>query len=75
MDCISCHNRPSHKFWTPTLGVDVLMTADRISRDLPWIKKVAADALVEEYPDRDSAHKGLRQAISGFYEKEYRYDL
>ena len=71
MDCLGCHNRPAHVFWTPTLGVDVLMTAKRISPDLPWIKKVAVDALVEEYPDRDSAHKGLRQTITSFYEKEY----
>lgn len=71
MDCLGCHNRPAHVFWTPTLGVDVLMTAKRISPDLPWIKKVAVDALVEKYPDRDSAHEGLRQAITGFYEKKF----
>lgn len=71
MDCLGCHNRPAHIFWTPTLGVDVLMTAKRISPDLPWIKRVAVDALIEEYPDRDSAHKGLRQTLTSFYENEY----
>jgi hypothetical protein len=71
MDCLGCHNRPSHIFWTPTLGVDILMTAKRISPNLPWIKKVAVDALVAEYPDRDMAHKGLRQTIAGFYEENY----
>ncbi|NOQ45276.1 MAG: cytochrome C [Desulfobulbaceae bacterium] len=71
MDCLGCHNRPSHTFWTPTMGVDILMTTNRISSSLPWIKKVAVDALVKEYPDRDTAHEGMQQTITGFYEKEY----
>ena len=71
MDCLGCHNRPTHNYWTPALGVDILMTANRISPNLPWIKKVAVDALVEEYPDRDTAHEKLHQAITGFYVKNY----
>ena len=71
LDCIGCHNRPTHIYWTPTLGVDALMTAKRIPRDLPWIKKVAVEALVEEYPNSVTAHQGMQLAILGFYEKEY----
>lgn len=70
-DCIGCHNRPTHIFSPPDTAVDMALAENVISRSLPWIKKVAVDALVMEYSDRKKAHEGLRNSIVGFYQKQY----
>ena len=71
MDCMDCHNRPTHIYPPPEGAVDVAMSSGLISPALPWIKKVAVDALVRDYPDRDAAAKGIREEITGFYASTY----
>lgn len=71
MDCMSCHNRPSHIHPAPDTAVDAAMAGGVIDRTLPWIKKVAVDSLVVEYPDRAAAHVGIREAVQKFYAARY----
>jgi hypothetical protein len=71
MDCMHCHNRPSHLFLPPELAVDKALEGGNISYKLPWIKKLAVDALLEKYEDRESAHEKIRQAIEGYYRKNF----
>jgi nitrate/TMAO reductase-like tetraheme cytochrome c subunit len=71
MDCMDCHNRPTHIYQPPEGAVDRAMASGLIAPTLPWIKKVAVDALVREYPTRDAAHAGIRGEIMAFYEKQY----
>ncbi len=71
MDCMDCHNRPSHIFPAPDSAVDQALFGGSISRTLPWIKKVAVDNLVKEYTSRDEAHSEITKAIEGYYEKQY----
>jgi hypothetical protein len=71
MDCMDCHNRPTHIFQVPDGAVDKAMASGLIPPSLPWIKKVAVDALVREYGERDAAHTGIRKEILGFYAKDY----
>ena len=71
MDCMDCHNRPTHIFQTPDGAVDRALASGQIPRNLPWFKKVAVDALVRPYPTRAAADAGLRAEILGFYEKNY----
>jgi len=71
MDCMDCHNRPTHIYPAPEGAIDVAMSSGLISPTLPWIKKVAVDALVREYPDRDAAAKGIRDEITAFYATSY----
>ncbi len=71
MDCMDCHNRPAHNFPTPDSGVDQAMLRGQIPTDLPWIKKVAVEALFREYTDQDDAKSGIRSYIRDFYAKKY----
>ena len=71
MDCMDCHNRPTHIFQAPDGAVDRAMASGQIPTNLPWIKKVAVDALVRPYPTRAAAAAGLRTEVLGFYEKQY----
>ncbi|HUW60348.1 MAG TPA: NapC/NirT family cytochrome c [Candidatus Bathyarchaeia archaeon] len=45
MDCIDCHNRPTHVFQTPDEAVDGALAKGRIDTAIPYIKKVATEAL------------------------------
>lgn len=67
MDCMDCHNRPTHIYTPPETAVDRAMASGLISRELPWIKKVAVEALVVEYPDSEAAARGIREDIESFY--------
>jgi nitrate/TMAO reductase-like tetraheme cytochrome c subunit len=71
MDCVDCHNRPTHAFEMPERAVDEAMTAGRIDRQLPYVKKQAVAALRTEYPDRATASEKIPQAIVDFYKAKY----
>jgi len=71
MDCMDCHNRPTHIYEPPEAAVDKAMASHFISRTLPWVKKVVVDALVVEYPSREKAHEGLQTEIATFYRNKY----
>jgi hypothetical protein len=71
MDCMDCHNRPTHVFLPPEGAVDTAMASGLISPALPWIKKVAVDALVREYPDHAAAERGITEEITSFYAANY----
>jgi len=75
MDCMDCHNRPTHIFSPPETAVNISMENGNIPRGLPWIKKVALDALVKNYQDTESAHQGIRRSIKGYYEEKFPDDL
>jgi hypothetical protein len=49
--------------------VDQAMAGGNISPKLPWIKKLALDALVKDYKDKKSPEEGIRQFIEGYYTK------
>ncbi len=71
MDCMDCHNRPTHIFYPPEGAVDVALASGLISPSLPWIKKVAVDALVKEYPTSAAAAAGITDEITSFYATSY----
>ena len=71
MDCVDCHNRPTHAFDLPEAGVDRQMATGRISPELPFIKKKAVELLKVNYPDRDTARQKIIQGIEEFYKSSY----
>jgi formate-dependent nitrite reductase cytochrome c552 subunit len=71
MDCIDCHNRPSHNFLTPQNFIDDAITAGAISRKLPNIKVIAMQVLTPDYPSKDSAFTAITSQINEFYTLMY----
>jgi hypothetical protein len=67
MDCMDCHNRPTHAFEPPDFAMDKALASGLVARDLPWIKKVAVEALVRPYPNQQAAHEGIRREILEHY--------
>jgi len=47
MDCIDCHNRPSHVFPTANDAVEQSLVAGTLSTTLPNIKRVAVQAMTQ----------------------------
>ncbi len=71
MDCLDCHNRPSHNYNAPQNFIDESMTKGKISKTLPSIKLVAMLALNQEYPDKDSAFQAIETQVTDWYESGY----
>src|SRR6266542_2179093 len=71
MDCMDCHNRPTHAFQMPERAVDEAMTAGRIGAALPFVKKQSVAVLRADYSDRAAATDRIPKAIADFYKTKY----
>ncbi len=71
MDCMDCHNRPTHAFQMPESAVDRAMSSGAISTGLPFVKREAVAALKANYPDRDTASRQIPAALGEFYRTKY----
>jgi hypothetical protein len=71
MDCVDCHNRPTHAFQLPERAVDSAMGQGQISPSLPYIKREAVAALRRNYPDRDTAVREIATSLDTFYRTSY----
>ncbi len=71
MDCMDCHNRPSHKYDSPTFYINNAMVAGKIPKDIPYIKKAAMEALKISFTTMDSAMTMINTTIVGFYKDNY----
>jgi len=71
MDCIDCHNRPTHAFELPESAVNKQMAAGLISPELPFVRKKAVELLKVEYPDRDTARRRIVKELNAFYRTSY----
>jgi hypothetical protein len=71
MDCMDCHNRPSHRFPLPDSAIDQALAQGSISSTLPWIKTLGVDGVMKSYPNRQLAHQGIRAQIEQYYRERY----
>jgi hypothetical protein len=71
MDCMDCHNRPTHVFQLPEAAVDQAMSEGRINPELPFIKKKAVEVLRADYPDRETARQRIASSLEDFYRTSY----
>lgn len=71
MDCVDCHNRPTHAFDLPENAVDKAMSTARISTELPYIRKKAVEVLKVNYAARDIAKIRIPEELNNFYRTNY----
>jgi hypothetical protein len=71
MDCIDCHNRPSHIYRPPVRIVDRSMATGRISTALPRVREIAVAALTSEYATTPGALDSIALTVRSFYNSEY----
>jgi hypothetical protein len=70
MDCVDCHNRPTHIYRTAEDEVDGALASGHVDGKLPFIRREALKALKAEYPSQDAARAGIKAALEAFYAKE-----
>jgi nitrate/TMAO reductase-like tetraheme cytochrome c subunit len=67
MDCMDCHNRPTHTLELPERAVNRAMTSGAISPALPFVKKRGVEVLKKSYANQAEAEKAIRAAFRQFY--------
>lgn len=67
MQCVDCHNRPTHTFELPERAVDGALARGQISASLPFIKKQAVQLLKANYTTNDEASLKIPAALVEYY--------
>jgi nitrate/TMAO reductase-like tetraheme cytochrome c subunit len=71
MDCVDCHNRPSHTYKMPSTELDAALDDGRIDKTLPFIKREGMRMLQVAYPSHDAARAALSSEVATFYKTSY----
>jgi len=71
MDCMDCHNRPSHLYNSPSTYVDHALSKGSVPKDLPYIKMTAMQVLKPPFGTGDTAEMQIRDDIYSIYKEEY----
>lgn len=67
MDCLDCHNRPSHNFLSPNEAVDISIASGRLDRKIPWVKSKVVNALIQPYATKPEALQKIDAALRADY--------
>jgi hypothetical protein len=71
MQCVDCHNRPTHAFELPERAVDKALAAGDLPVALPYIKKTSVELLKAGYASSEEAANKLPAAVVRFYQEKY----
>ena len=71
MDCVDCHNRPSHVFHLPDGEVDEAIRVGQIDRGLPFIKKSSVETLSRSYESSLRAEQAIPVILAEYYRTNY----
>ncbi len=71
MDCMDCHNRPSHDFKSPDNAIDLAILTEQIDPGLPEIKKAAVQAMVGKYSSDEEAGENIAGRMTDFFRLSY----
>ena len=71
MQCVDCHNRPTHTFESPERGMNNALARGEISASLPFVKTKGAELLKASYGSRDEASEKLPAALASYYRQNF----
>ncbi|GAB4134440.1 MAG: NapC/NirT family cytochrome c [Ignavibacteriales bacterium] len=74
LDCIGCHNRPSHIYNPPAFYINNAITAGKIPQDLPEIKFASLKVLEKDFDSEKEAYNSINSGIHNFYKENYAKD-
>ncbi len=72
MDCIDCHNRPTHQYRAPNESLDMAMAMGRIDSAIPSIKALSAKLLVGAYKTEAEALDTIAREMRSKYPDDAR---
>jgi hypothetical protein len=71
MDCLDCHNRPTHRYSMPADEVDRAIAKGYMDKALPFLKRESIRVLKADYPSHEVAKATIAREIHGFYKTNY----
>jgi hypothetical protein len=71
MDCIDCHNRPTHAYELPERGMDRVINQNPQLASLPFFKKKAVELLKVDYKTREDAGREISAGIDTYYKQSH----
>lgn len=71
MDCMDCHNRPTHQYHYPSRLLNEAMVRRTLDPDLPSIKSKAMELLSAEYDTEEQALAAITREMTAFYKEEF----
>jgi hypothetical protein len=72
MDCVDCHNRPSHIFAaTADRALNQALGSGLIPKDLPYVKREALALLAANHQTKDDADTVIERRLTTFYQEQY----
>jgi len=71
MECVDCHNRPTHTFESPERGINNALALGELPDTLPFIRKKAVELLKTNYSSQREAAEKLPAALVEFYKRNY----
>ena len=71
MDCIDCHNRPTHQFFAPYRLINEGMQYGKIDPNLPEIKEKCMEALSKKYATKKGGAKIIHAGLIQFYRRRH----
>ena len=71
MDCVDCHNRPSHIYESPGPAIDAAIEANQIDRSLPFVKREGLRIIQTQYESHEAARDGIATELTAFYGETY----
>ena len=70
VDCMTCHNRTSHLFRTPSDALDDAMSRGVISSEIPYFKQNAVAVMDRQYPSMDEANRAV-DGLRDYYRENW----
>ena len=72
MDCMDCHNRPSHPMAaTPERAINELMARGDVPKTLPFVRRETVKSLKASYATQEGADAGISRMLRDFYRTNY----
>ena len=72
LDCVDCHNRPSHPFDpTSEKAVDRTLSTGEMPKTLPFVRREAVAALKETYATQSAGLDAIAARLREFYRTKY----
>jgi hypothetical protein len=70
MDCIDCHNRPTHVYDLPSPALDKALEEGRISVSIPFIKKIGVEVLTE-VAEENAGVEEVPRRLRSYFERQH----
>ncbi|MGL1903348.1 MAG: NapC/NirT family cytochrome c [Fibrobacterales bacterium] len=71
MDCIDCHNRPSHRYKAPYRALNEGLNFGSISWEIPEIKQKTIELFEKEYETQDKAIVSIKKSLVEYYTENH----